>query len=116
MTIPAQVDIERRLVDACNALDDAVVEYADVCSRAATAEADYKLDRARFLLALSQQETRRTVAEKDAMVDVGTEDARRAWGAVEAERDVLREAMRSHRTRIDALRTLAANQRAALHP
>lgn len=113
MTIP-QVVIEDRLMAACDALDAAVHDYADVCGRAAEAEADYKLDRARFLLALSQQETKRTVAEKEAMVDVGTEDARRAWGAVEAERDVLREAMRSHRSRIDALRTLAANQRALL--
>lgn len=112
---PAQLDIERQIIEACEKLDDCVASYADVARDAAVADADYRYRRATATISLANDGEKRTVALASAIVDVHTDDDYRASETLAAARDSLREAMRSHRTRIDALRTLAANQRAAIH-
>lgn len=107
---PAQV--EAHLEHLMAALEDATEAHADVCRRAAIAEADYRREKAIATVALIEhQATKMTADERGRRVEVHVAPAHKAYLLTAAEREANREALTSIRTRIEALRTLNANVR-----
>lgn len=115
----SQAQIEHMIVDTAESLELLVEEYAAIAERAGVAEVDFK--RTQALTVIHQIENppldeydkprKMLAAERDARVEVVVSDARRDAAIAAAAREFARESMSTHRTRIDALRTLAANVR-----
>ena len=106
----SQVSVEREILRLSGLLDHQVGEVAKRASAAAEAEVAYKLGMARATLVAGGK----TVAERDAEALLECEDAYAAHKGADAVLLAAQEAGRSLRAQIDALRTLAANQRAAI--
>jgi hypothetical protein len=115
-----QVDIEQQIMDTSDALEALVDEYADIAEEAGTAEAEFKKQQALMTLAVIEhppkdgdgRPVKLDAKARDARIELACNDDRKAWAIAAARRETAREAMSTHRTRIDALRTLAANVRA----
>lgn len=96
--------------------DDPFEGYDDLCEAAADAEADWKIQEASALVHLAdrpKEEGKRGEPEylRKARVLALHKDKFRAYKMTAAERDGRKEALTTTRTRMDALRTVAANQR-----
>jgi len=114
-----QAEIEHMIVDTAESLELLVEEYAAISERAGTSEVDFK--RIQALTVIRQIENplldkfdkprKMLASERDARVEIECNDARRVAAIAASAREVARESMSTHRTRIDALRTLAANVR-----
>ena len=76
---------------------------------AAHAEADYKLAHAGMIVGLASQKM--TAGERDARALSACREEFRAYKITEARKQATAEALRSLRTRMEALRTEAANRR-----
>lgn len=111
-----QGEIESMILDRIDMLEEATFAYRDALIDAVNADADYELARGRVMMGLANAMTpggkSLTVADRQARCDVMTTTEYRKAKLAEAVRNSLREAMLSHRTTIDALRTLSANVRA----
>ena len=107
----SQADIEIEIMRLSEELESETYRYADIADLAATAEADYKLEAAKLLVAISNTPTKMTAVEKQARVDLQCEPTYRVWKINEARRQASKEALLSLRARLDSLRTLSANIR-----
>lgn len=110
-----QAEIEERIIQTVDALDDLVHEFSDVGRRAALAEADFKRKRSMMALALIERPpggVKLDAKSRDARIELAALDEQETHLLAAAEVEAMRESMRAHRTRLDALRTLAANVRA----
>lgn len=107
-----QGQIEEHIMALSEAMEDTTHSYAEVGQRAARAEADYRREHATLIVAQLRHREGRSVVECTATADAMVSDQRQTHLLAEAERNALREALLTQRSRMDALRTLAANVRA----
>lgn|GEM_PF-625593 len=115
----SQADIEHAIIDTADSLERIVEEYAEIAEAAGVTEVDFKKKWAQMTLAVIQhpptdaegKPRKMTAPERDALIELQCNDERKLSAISAARREVAREAMNTHRTRIDALRTLAANVR-----
>lgn len=103
--------IENEITRLSVRLEDATHEYARVSDRAAQTEADYRYQKSLALIRLVEGGSVRTAQEREARADAQVDDERRAHLATKYEREAVRESLHAIRTRIEALRTLAATVR-----
>jgi len=119
MHVLSQAEVEHQIVQVDSALAAETARYAGLAEAAADAEADYKLAQAQGAMTIAARgdppanRGGPSVAEKDAEVLLGCHREYRSHLLLAARLDATREALRSLRTRLDALRTIAANIRAA---
>lgn len=112
-----QSEVEGEIARLSDAMEDAMDELARRAQGAADAEADYKVAYAKELLKAGTLEGsgprgRTTVDEREALALGKVEDLFRARLISEAHHNVAQERLRTQRSQIDALRTIAANIRA----
>ena len=123
----SQVEVEGALLDEVEHLEaltnggqspksgEDFVGYDDICRMAAEAEADWKIAQAKGMIGQAQR-TEGTRAEakhtQEARVLATHADLFRAYRVTAAVKDGAKEALVTSRSRIDALRTIAANVRA----
>jgi hypothetical protein len=112
------VQVESELVRLSNLLEERVSDYQTAIVGAAEAEARWKYRTAVVMLDVIAQFPGRscTVAEREARVEVETADEHASALITEATAKSVREALTALRTQIEALRTLAASQRALTAP
>lgn len=109
----AAVEVEERIQGVMESMEAATEDYDVLLNTAAIAEADYKRDYARAVLAvIEHSETRMTVLEREARVALYSADALRQHLISQAARNACREHLLTLRSHMEALRTLASNIRA----
>lgn len=108
----SQHDVEQRMIEIDDALAETTLAYADLADAAADAEAVYKEQLARALLAVAASADKATAAVRQARAELACVDAFRTYKLADARRGACREALLSYRARLDSLRTLNANIRA----
>ena len=107
----AQAEVEERIQRVIEEMERHTEEYDDLSSRAANADADYKRQSARALLAVIQHGEKMTVSERGARADLMCEEEYRAHLLATAARNSKREYLTTLRAHLDALRTLNASIR-----
>jgi phage shock protein A len=112
------MQVESEILRLSNLLEERVSDFQTAITRAAEAEARFKYLYARAMLDGFEQFPGRahTVAEREARVEVECADAHAAYLITDATAKSVREALTALRSQIDALRTLAANQRSMMAP
>lgn len=111
------VQVEAEILRLSQYLEEQTHTYADLATKAGTDEATYKALAAKMRLAAMMTpmpDGRKATATWAADVADANDDVAQAYldrRISEAEADACREAMRTTRTQLDALRTIAANQR-----
>jgi hypothetical protein len=116
--MPGQVltqhDIEQGIVETSDRLAELTEEYAVLCEVAAEAEADYRLHFYNSLMRLKDAGDGKRMTDKEAEARSTSAAAAdfRNYKMTAARLDAAKQALATHRTRLDALRTLAANVRA----
>jgi hypothetical protein len=108
----AAVEVEERIQQVMEAMESATEDYDALAQSAAEAEADYKRDYARAVLAVIQHGEKMTVLEREARVTLHSADAMRHHLIAQAARNSTREHLLTLRSHMEALRTLASNIRA----
>jgi hypothetical protein len=109
-----QAEIEWKIEDLIDELERSIESYRDISEAAVGSEMDYRMKTARARIGVADRPgIKMTVAERDARIDLACEDELRAYKITAASQASMREALRSLHTRIDSLRTLSANARAA---
>jgi len=109
----AAVEVEERIQQVMEAMESATEDYDALAQSAAEAEADYKRDYARAVLAvITHGEGKMTVLEREARVTLHAADALRHHLICQAARNASREHLLTMRSHMEALRTLASNIRA----
>lgn len=99
--------------DMCDQLEERTAEYAIDIDAAARASSAYKLVYHQTMLRVIRESPgRTTVAEREARVEVETNDQRLIAEIAEAKAKGTKEALNSLRVRLDAARSLGANLRA----
>jgi hypothetical protein len=106
-----QGEVEEQILRLSDELEAETDRYARLADKAATAEADYKLQAARLMVGFVASPSKMTALEKQARVDAQCDGSYRVWKINEAQRQASKEALLSLRTRLDSLRTLSANIR-----
>lgn len=108
-----QVEIEDQILALSDEYEKAVETYEKLGEDAAGAEADWKFAFWRNTLTVTDERPRSNKEWREAKASIQAgEDLFRGYRTTEAARHSAREHLTSLRTRLDALRTLAANQRA----
>jgi hypothetical protein len=105
------LEVEEELNRLAEALEAATEQYRNDALAAAEAEADYKLAYSRCLVGLANSGRKITAGEREARAIVSAGPEFRLWKIKEASRTATGEALRTYRTRIEALRTEAASRR-----
>jgi hypothetical protein len=105
-----QGDVERRIMETIQAMEDATDALEVVSQEAAEAEADYKGGFARSILAIAAG-ARVTAQEREARATVSNLDALRTYRIKEASRNSTKEHLNTLRAKLDGLRTIASNIR-----
>jgi hypothetical protein len=112
-------EVEEEIAGVLEHLENLTEEYARVCHAAAEAEADYRLRYFKALLrikangvATDDGPRKATDKEADALATVDAADELRAHKITGAYAESTKQALYTHRARLDALRTVAANARA----
>ena len=109
-----QAEIEWKIEDLIDALAEAIDVYSDTCEASVEAEMDWKLKSNRALIGLADRpDLKMTAPERSARIELACEDELRAYKVTAARQTAMKESLRSLHTRIDSLRTLSANARAA---
>lgn len=109
-----QADIEKEIMRLSDALEEETYRYANVSDSAAEAEAEYKLVHARATIKVADEnrgDRQVTVNEREALAHSAASDQFRRSNVQAAAAKASREHLLSLRSRLDALRTLAANVR-----
>lgn len=111
-----QVQIEAEIERLSALLEQATDEYAANLSKQAEAEVNYKRKQAHGVIAHANSsalgQTRLTATERDARLFLQHQEEYATLKILTALVESLKEAMRTYRHQLDALRTLAANVRA----
>lgn len=111
MTSPLiQVDIEAGMLRICDQLEQLTEELSRVSAERAEAEAEYKH---RYSRALVEQTGKVPVSTKEAVAHMKATNSFREWKILEAREKSTQQALFTHRSRLDALRTISANVRAS---
>lgn len=105
----SQAHAEHQMIDLATALETAVEELRVIVEDAANAESDYK---EKYWTALLRCE-RNTVGEREAVAGLYAAKEFRAWRLLHGRVSATRDYMRAIQTKIDSLRTISANVRAA---
>lgn len=121
----SQVEVETALLEEVDHLEaltnggespkgpsDILKGYDDVCTEAAEAEADWKIDFATQMVTFANGASKERRDLQEARATAIHKDKLRARLLKAAVKDAHKEALVTSRTRIDALRTIAANVRA----
>jgi len=104
--------VAHAIADMMDQLESTTAIYRDDIERAARSNAAYKKTWAESLLAVIAAYTgRMTVAEREAHVEIETNDARVVAEVHDAQAKATREALNSLRVRLDSARSLGANLR-----
>lgn len=106
-----QHDIEDQIIGIGDRLGELVDEYGDLAEAHAIADAEFRREQARTMLAVIAHGQKMTADERAARVELAVTDYRRSAGIAQARRESAREALNTHRTRLESYRTLAANVR-----
>lgn len=117
-------EVEERIVRTLDLLDDCVEDHAGIAERAGLAEVELKRQIAMMTLAIIEhppkdddgKPRKMTADERAARVELSVTEYRKDSAIAAAARETSREAMNTHRTRLEALRTLAANVRVVTSP
>lgn len=112
----SQVEVESRIGALCDELEDATVEYRDLCEQEAAAENAYKRTYHRAIIVHSERSTmpngnKATVSWIEAQAHLACEDQESTYRVKSAILRALKESLTTKRTQLDSLRTLAANIR-----
>jgi hypothetical protein len=107
----SQVEVEIRIAEVIDAMETHTEEFDDLAEAAAEAEADYKRDAATALVDIASTGMKMTVGERDARVELLSNDSYKAHLVATARRNAKREYLLSLRAHLDALRTLNASIR-----
>lgn len=105
------LEVEEELNRLADVLESTTEQYRRDAGEAAEAEANYKLAYAQCLVGLANSGKKMTAAEREARCVVSSGPEFRIWKIKEAARASTAEALRTYRTRIEALRTEAASRR-----
>lgn len=105
-----QVDLEDQMVNICNRMEEDIATLYEVSNARAEAESNYKYRHARAMI---EQETKMPVATKDAYAHLRAADEYREWQLLQARERATQQSLLAARSRLDALRTICANVRAA---
>lgn len=111
-----QGEVEQEIEDIVDLMETLTDEYAAVCQTAADSEVTYRVRFYRGLLSLKEQPPRegtRALTDKaaEAKATVMVEGELRAYKRSAALQESCKQALRTHQSRLDALRTLSANIR-----
>lgn len=108
-----QVEIEDQIQALAKEYEEAVDHYEAIGRESANAEADWKFAFHRNILTVTDERPRSNAEWREAKASIQAgENLYRASKVTEASKNAAKEHLTSLRTRLDALRTLAANQRA----
>ena len=107
----SQVEVEERIQVVIERMERDTEEYDEVAHAAAVAEADYRLESGRAMIALIQHGEKMTVGEREARVNVMTADSHKNYLIRLAARNSKREHLLTLRAHLDSLRTLNASIR-----
>lgn len=109
-----QGEIEAQIMEIVNKLEDATEDYEESMQVAAGLEADYKYVAAQTRVKFASENSDRkvTAAEREARIELATDQEFRNWKLAEAERHSRKEHLLSLRSMLDAYRTISANVRA----
>ena len=110
MTTLTPTDIERDLLRLCAHLEARTSDLAELLMASAEAEHAHKVERARSLLIADGK----TAEIRGAQADHATEHLLHARLTATAEADACREAIRSTRAQIDAVRSMGTSLRSAM--
>jgi hypothetical protein len=105
-----QVDVEGEIMRLCAELEDQVELFATVAEQRAEAEAAYKHH---YSTALLQQQGKVTVSTREAVAHLRASKEFQLFRILEAREKATQQALIGIRCRLDSLRTIAANVRAA---
>jgi hypothetical protein len=114
-----QHDIETAILETSDKLEELVDDYAEVAELAAVSDVEFKRQQAMMTLAVIQhppqgadgKPIKMTADERAARIELQVSPVRREAAIAGARREAAREALNTQRTRMEALRTLAANVR-----
>lgn len=115
----AQTEVEQAIMEVVDRLDELVGDIGDVGRRAALAGSEYRRKKASMTLAVIEHPpggVKMDAKSRDARIELACRDEQECHALAEAEMETIRESLRAHRSRLDALRTLAANIRAVTDP
>tara|TARA_R110000823_G_scaffold1464_1_gene5671 strand:+ start:11831 stop:12199 length:369 start_codon:yes stop_codon:yes gene_type:complete len=115
----AQTEVEQAIMSVVDRLDELVGDLGETGRRAAIANSEYRRKKALMTLAVTEHPpggVKMDAKSRDARIELACQDEQQAHAFAEAELEILRESLRAHRARLDALRTLAANIRAVTDP
>ena len=111
--LPASpIEVETWILSLCEALEEQIDLYRQLSQQRAVAEADYRHRHARAVL---EQQGKPTTTVREAVADYRASAEFRQWRILEAQEKATLQAMSGIRSRLEALRTVAANVRAATH-
>lgn len=105
-----QVDVEQRIMHLCDELESQTHFYAEISTKRAEAESDFKFRYARTLV---DQTAKAPVATKEAVAQLKASNEYRDWKLYEAREKATQQALTSIRAQLDSLRTISANVRAS---
>lgn len=111
--ILSQGEVEDQILNISDAIETETERYAGLADAAASAEADYKLRYAETVVRIADSHGRMSIPERAARAELAAAEELRRYKIMEARRQASKEALLSLRARLDALRSLSANIRAA---
>lgn len=111
--ILSQAEVEQQIMDISDAIEAEVYRYAGLADAAAESEAEWKLRYAHAVVRLADSNMKMSIPERQARAEITAADELRRYKVMEARRQASKEALLSLRARLDALRSLSANIRAA---
>lgn len=105
-----QVDLEDQLLAICDRMEDDTHLLLDLSIQRAEAEADYKYKYSRSLISISEK---MPVSSKEARAYLSASEEFRKWQLLLAREKATQQSLLASRSRLDAIRTVCANVRAA---
>lgn len=105
-----QVDLENDIMAICDRMEQDIQTLAELSVQRAEAEADYKYRHARAVI---EQEGKAPVATKEALAHLRASEQFKTWKILEAREKTTQQSLLAARSKLDALRTICANVRAA---
>jgi len=106
----SQIDLEEQLMRICERMEEETDLLLQVSIERAEAEADYKYKYSRTLMSISEK---MPVASKEARAYLSASEEFRKWQLLLAREKATQQSLLAARSRLDAIRTVCANVRAA---
>lgn len=107
------IEIERRITAIDRELESFTDDYGRTADAAAEAEADYRLRYYQTIMRLKDSGQKMTDKEAEARATAAAANEFRAYKLTAARLDAAKQGLQTLRSRLDALRTLAASARIA---